>query len=32
MVLEEEVSRNLCKIIEDFDPKFKSRSKLVGWD
>lgn len=32
IALEEEVSRNLCKIIEDFDPKFKSRSKLVGWD
>lgn len=32
IALEEEVSRNLCKIIEDFDPKFKSRSKMGGWD
>ena len=32
MVLGKEISGNLCKIIEDFDPKFKSRSKIVGWD
>lgn len=32
IALEKEVSRNLCKIIKDFDPKFKSRSKMVVWD
>ena len=32
IALEKEVSRNLYKIIKDFDPKFKSRSKMVGWD